>query len=497
MPPASGKGLGAYFKEMVNALLAVIESCDVSIRSNSERIAKNCIGFARHLKLPKKEIDQVYLAGLLHDIGMFHIPQEIIQKKEADLSEGEMAMVKMHPEIAEKILSNLSFLKGILPVVKHHHERVDGSGYPDGLKGNDIPLGARLLTIVDSYDAMVSGRPYCAASSMDEALREIEKCAGKHFDETLAKKFVEYMRLSVASEAATKQSSAMKEKESVRDIINKIIEKFKKDQINLPVLPKVINDIQRSIRNPTSTADDIAKLIERDAVISLRLITTANSPMYRGADKIQTVRQAVPRLGLKQTQSIVNAIANKNLYQTENETFMELMRKLWLHSLASAYAAKSIAKHLSYEDEEKYFLMGLSHDIGKVLLLKAIDVIAKEADKLNIDELLTSIQDAHTDFGSALLQRWKFPGEFSRVAKMHDDKEFYEATQEAILVVNLASNLSRTIGYAPEKTKEEEQEEEIVLTELKSTQLLSIESETLDEICEEIKKIMQESAHIF
>ncbi len=494
MPNAAAKKPGVYFKEMVSALLTVIEAWDVSIRRNSERMAKNSIGFSRHLKLGKKEADQMYLACLLHDIGMFHLPQDFIQKQDK-LSDGEMAMVKMHPEIAEKIIEKLSFLKGILPIVRHHHEKVDGSGYPDGLKGKDIPLEARILTIIDSYDAMVHGRQYSPARSMDDAVAELERCAGSHFDADLAKAFVEYTRLSAAAASSQSQSTARQEKENVRDIINQIVEKFKRDQINLPVLPKVVNDIQRVIRNPTSTAEDIAKLIERDAVISLRLLTTANSPMYRGTDKINTVRQAVPRLGLKQTQSIVNAIASKNLYQTDNEQHSAVMEKLWLHSLATAYAAKAVAKKLSLAEEEKYFLMGLSHDIGKILLLKATDIVSKDSEKLDMAELLKSIQDVHTDFGSALLQRWKFPAEFAQVAKMHDDKEFYESTQQPILIVNLASRIASAAGYGV--TLDEEPSEEVQPAELKSARMLSLEKDALDEVCEEVKQVVQESAHIF
>ena len=414
-----------------------------------------------------------------------------------NLTGKEFQEVRGHVLQTLNIINKIPFTNDLerIPVIAAaHHEKLDGSGYPDGLKGKDIPQAARILSVIDSYDAIVSGRPYSPARSEEDALRELDKCAGKQFDPVVVKQFCEYIRLSAASQAAAEQTSAKKKKESVRDIINKIVEKFKRDQINLPVLPNVINDIQKAIRNPISTADDIAKLIERDAVISLRLITTANSPMYRGAEKVQTVRQAVPRLGLKQTQSIVNAIANKNLYQTENATFVEIMEKLWLHSLSSAYAAKAIAKKLSLEDEEKFFLMGLSHDVGKILLLKAIDIVAKDSENLNMEELLSSVQDAHTDFGSALLQRWKFPADFSRVAKMHDDKSFYESKQEPILVANLASNIAHKLGYTPFSGKDAV---EIDLAGLESSKLLSLKSGDLDEICTEIKTIMQESAHIF
>jgi len=148
MAPASP---GNLFKETVSALLSVLEVYDSALRENSERIASNCIRFCRKLNLSKEEGERIYFAGLLHDIGMFHVPVDIIHKT-GKLTDDEMAMVKRHPVLSEKILSNISFLNGVLPVVRHHHEKFDGSGYPDAKKGSDIPYGSRIVALADAYD---------------------------------------------------------------------------------------------------------------------------------------------------------------------------------------------------------------------------------------------------------------------------------------------------------------------------------------------------------
>ena len=106
----------------------------------------------------------LYLAGLLHDIGKLYIPLEIVQKSEK-FTEDEMALLKQHPVIAEKILCHLGFLQGVLPIIRHHHEAFDGNGYPDGLKGDKIPYGAKALSLMDSFDAMTSPRPQRKALS--------------------------------------------------------------------------------------------------------------------------------------------------------------------------------------------------------------------------------------------------------------------------------------------------------------------------------------------
>ena len=479
-----------HLTETVKAMLSVIEAHDVSIRENSERIARLSASFSTYLKLPKQEIERIYVASLLHDIGMIHIPSEIIQKPDK-LTEGEMAMVKMHPEIAEKILSNLSFLKGMLPVIRHHHEAFDGSGYPDGLKGDKIPVGARILCLVESYDAMVSGRPYRPALSMKEVLEDINKNTGQQFDGSLVNDFVEFLKSASASESAARHDKDKEKKGPVRETVDKVVQQFKAGEILLPALPNIVYEIQKIIKDSISTTDDIAKVIEKDVVISLRLITISNSATYRGADKIETVRKAVPRLGIKQTQSIVTAIANKDLYKTEKEEFMSVMEKLWMHSLASAYGARIIASKLVLGEVEEFFLMGLVHDIGKVLLFRPLTEIIAKTESLSLNDLMECIQEVHADFGGALLQRLNFSQDFTRVARLHEGPKFSSETQKQILAVNLANKLAHKLGYSLRD------DEEIELSEIESAKLLEIEPDTLNVFCEEMKKIMDESAQLF
>jgi len=482
-----------HFSETVRAILSIIEQKEISIVRNSERIAHTGVSFAKSLGLPKQEVDKIYLAALLHDVGMINIPSEILQKTEK-LTDGEMAMIRLHPMIGDKILSNLTFLKGILPIVHHHHEFFNGTGYPDGLKGDAIPLGARIMCLLDSYDAMTSGRPYKEPLNKEKVLEELNKSSGEQFDTTLIKAFVNFISISDAPaevSPSVKKDKSKKEEGTVRDVINNIIQKFKEGKIQLPVLPTVVQDIQKAIRNPISTADNIAELIEKDAVISLRLISISNSAMYRGTDKIQTVRQAVPRLGIKKTQSVVTAIANKNLYNVEDEKLRTVMEQFWLHSLATAFTTKSLAEKLGFKDGENFFLMGLSYDIGKVLLFKPLTEMILKKEVLDMDDVLVNIQEVHAEFGSALLQRWGFSQDIVRTARMHDAQQFSEATQKEILIVNLSNIITRRIGYSLFN------DENIDLAETESAKLLKTDGGLLESICEEVKKNMQESKNIF
>ncbi len=254
-------------------------------------------------------------------------------------------------------------------------------------------------------------------------------------------------------------------------------------------MPQVVRDIQRVIKRPASGSDELAKVIEIDPVISLRLISVANSPIYRGVTEIRNVKKAIPRLGLKETLNLVIAIANKGLYDTDKAQFKILMDKLWGHSLASAYGAKLIAQNLKLEDPEDFFLMGLTHDIGKILLLKAFSGVSKQK-RLNMDAIQANIQEAHISLGSLLVKRWGFDDKFIDVITHHDDTNFSEDASEEILVIHLANMLTRTLGFSLF-------EEEVDFTELQSAQILKIAPETIESIGEELKQILQSVAHLF
>ncbi|MCX8044209.1 MAG: HDOD domain-containing protein, partial [Desulfobacterota bacterium] len=254
----------------------------------------------------------------------------------------------------------------------------------------------------------------------------------------------------------------------------------------------VVMDIQRVIKSPIATTQEVAAAIEKDAVISLRLIATANSPLYRGAKKVLTVREAVPRLGIKQTQSIVNAIANRGLYETTNEEFTALMQRLWLHALASAYTARAIAKLTKRDDYEIYFTYGLVHDIGKVLLVRAaLEKMQRGVADMTTDTILPLIQNAHTEIGALLLERWGFPEQFKNAALLHENDSYSEATPHEVLVVNLANLLTRSFGCSLFSSDEN------TSAAYPAAQLLKIEMAALQSIAAEVKSIMHDSPTLF
>ena len=172
----------------VRTLAAAVDARDSDTLHHSENVAELAAALAQVLGMSEQQIRVVTLASRLHDIGKIGVRDDVLLKTRP-LSRGERAHIEEHPILGERILAPAQ-LDELLPAVRHHHERWDGAGYPDGLRGPQIPLEARVLTVCDSFEAMTSTRPYRNALSIEDALREIEDCAGTQFDPDVTAVFV-------------------------------------------------------------------------------------------------------------------------------------------------------------------------------------------------------------------------------------------------------------------------------------------------------------------
>lgn len=169
-----------YFETM-NVLVRAIEANDPYTSGHSLRVSAYAEAIAKQIGLPQGKIDLIKSAALLHDIGKIGIDKNILNKT-GKLEKEEFETIKSHPEIGASIIADLSYLSNISDIIKHHHERNDGKGYPDGLSHNNIPLETSILTIADSFDAMTTNRPYRSSLSLEDALNEITVNAGTQFN---------------------------------------------------------------------------------------------------------------------------------------------------------------------------------------------------------------------------------------------------------------------------------------------------------------------------
>ncbi|MBI5417972.1 HD domain-containing protein [Candidatus Poribacteria bacterium] len=179
----------SYF-DTISALAMTIEAKDPHTRGHSKRVTEYAVAIAKKIDMTPNRIEIIRYAAILHDIGKIGISEKIISKKNS-LSHEEYIMIKNHPLIGESIIEPIDFLQSVKPIIRYHHERYDGSGYPDGIMGEEIPIEARILSLADSYDAMTSDRPYRNRLSHQDALMEVVRNSGTQFDPYLKEKFLE------------------------------------------------------------------------------------------------------------------------------------------------------------------------------------------------------------------------------------------------------------------------------------------------------------------
>lgn len=170
-----------HYQETVNSLVAAIDAKDSYTKGHQERTTANALILGKKLDLLEHELELLRQASLLHDIGKIGIPEQVLMKP-GPLTEEEENLIKQHPVIGATIISPVQFLNELVPLILHHHERYDGKGYPNGLKGIDIPLAARIISVVDAIDAMLTYRPYALAKTISQVKEELYVCSGTQFD---------------------------------------------------------------------------------------------------------------------------------------------------------------------------------------------------------------------------------------------------------------------------------------------------------------------------
>ncbi|HQG28995.1 MAG TPA: HD-GYP domain-containing protein, partial [Candidatus Ozemobacteraceae bacterium] len=168
---------------------AAIDAKDSYTHGHSRRVTDLSVSLALAMSLPRIDVDTIRHAALLHDVGKIGISEQILLKP-GRLTDEEFETIKSHPMIGAGILNSIEFLKNVCMIIEHHHERFDGKGYPSNLKGDEIPIGARIIMVADSFDAITSCRPYRKPLTFDEAMAEIGRCAGSQFDPAVVAAFV-------------------------------------------------------------------------------------------------------------------------------------------------------------------------------------------------------------------------------------------------------------------------------------------------------------------
>lgn len=181
------------YLNLIELLRGIVDMKDFYTHNHSERVSFLSSELGKKLKLNSEDIETLRIAGLFHDVGKIAIPDKILNKPDK-LTKEEYEVIKQHPTTGSKLIQNVDFFKNIVPCIKYHHEKYDGTGYPDGLKKEDIPYLARIVQVADSFDAMLSNRIYSEPMDLESVLKEMERCSGSQFDPDISTVFIDMIR---------------------------------------------------------------------------------------------------------------------------------------------------------------------------------------------------------------------------------------------------------------------------------------------------------------
>ena len=188
----TNKRLEQAYLESIQTLRYTVEAKDTYTRGHSDRVSEYSILIGEKMGLSENDIQTLMVGGIFHDIGKIGISDSILLK-ETKLTDSEYNEIKKHPSIGKNILSNTKIFQNLIPIVYYHHERFDGTGYPEGLSGDEIPLLARIVSVADAFDAMTSKRSYRNDLSIPEAIEELKRCSGSQFDPNITKVFLDIL----------------------------------------------------------------------------------------------------------------------------------------------------------------------------------------------------------------------------------------------------------------------------------------------------------------
>ena len=299
--------------------------------------------------------------------------------------------------------------------------------------------------------------------------------------------------------------------------VAEIINRFYSGKIVLPVFPSIVKEVEELVSGTDPAIDDLAKIVEKDLIISGKLVNIANSPLYKSLDDVESLTAALVRLGMKHTLGVCSALAARNLFDSEDDALKGEMDRLWLHSFAVATLAKQLAQNKGLENLDTIFLIGLVHDIGKMLLMKAFVDMYPDV-SVTDRNLQLAIHEIHTTFGSVLLKKMQFSHHIVHLCEFHHFREFEDDADQDLLILCLADYLADELGFAffvkdddarTEETDaegeedaaptEEEARTKIIerLSALSPLKLLGLDPEAVLEMGEKLQPIIKEASRAF
>src|SRR2546423_2009 len=375
--------LNARLKQMtegfVCAIVDALEAKDGYVYGHARRVRGYAMATGKHLNLDEKHLEQLSLAAVLHDIGRIGTPDHLLMKAGA-LDEKEMAVMRLHCERGARMLAGIPDMQDVAEAVRHHHEHYDGTGYPEGLKGEQIPLLARIIFVADVYDAITSPRPFREAFDHDYAVQILKRGAGTKFDAEVVRAFLKLDALS-------------KIRNSLSGDLGRVLRS---------IAPRMIEAVNMS-------GDDLARTVETNLALAACVLMEANRNTIEPTAKI---REACERLG----EEALREVILRNYDSSEEERALDY-EKLREHSLRCATSAILLAERTQVIGTDEAYTLGLLHNIGELILRalfpEEMEMMTELSDEERDDEEVAAFGVDHAQVGQWVLELCGLPRKLS------------------------------------------------------------------------------------
>ncbi|HKC62206.1 MAG TPA: HD domain-containing phosphohydrolase [Pyrinomonadaceae bacterium] len=369
---------------MVRAIADALEAKDEFVYNHARRVSNYASAIARRMDLNAEAVEQISLAAFLHDIGKIGTPDSLLLKP-TDFTEEEQNLVKLHPERGARILSGLPDMADIANAIRYHHENYDGSGYPEGLRAEQIPLISRIIRVADAYDTMTSPRAFSEAYDHDAALNQLMLDTSRLFDPAVVRAFLKLESLTI------------------------IRRSIAQGHWGLYISPAFSSD------NPSFA--DFVQQVKLDPVLAAHVLREMN---LRGGEARELIdlERACTYFSQEQIQMIA---AQNRVTHWENPELDDLRE----HSHACARAARLLAEHTRAIEPQTAYALGLLHDIGEVLLRSAfpeeVESISPLPEEMRIEQEVATFGVDHAQIGEWILESCGIPRSLTALVQSHHD----------------------------------------------------------------------------
>ena len=394
----------------VRTIADALEAKDEYTHGHARRVSGYAAAIGRRMGLRDSELEQLTLAALLHEIGKIATPDRILLKPDA-LTEEERSIVRQHAERGARMLSGVPEMEEVAAAVRHHHEHWDGTGYPEGLSGEMIPLASRIIHVAAAYDAMTSPRSFREACDHERALTTLERQSGAQFDPAVVSAFFELEALSEIRRRVSPDTWA-----------------------------GLTHDSAFSLSDREPTFEELGAEVERDPVLAARVLHEANTKYT--APTTARLGEACSRIGGARLSALVASVGTRELGEGPE-------RAAWERSLRAAEAARLIAERTGIIDGDEAYTLGLLQDVGETLLsalfpeeAATLEGLAPEA---RVEQEVALFGVDHAQVGQWALEAAGLPRTLAAAVQAHHDALRINAP--VALLLHMADAVARMEDY--------------------------------------------------